>query len=981
MKRIWDLAPTKKWTWFVGFVLLSTQAFAQQSPSDIETLVSTNITTINLDGSSVMEAERTYKVVTEAGRSKLAYDTVNFNRATQTFQIVEAFVVNEGKKFPVESSRVAITALSQLGPGLNDYRQAVIPFPMLKVGSVATVKYKLTTKPRAGKIFSEAIAINNSSLAKREYYVFKSKGPISKYEENTGDYFLVENGRDSRTQENIVRLFPSPMAYSTEGVKVEQAVVFISNTDKWLDINKEISGKYNSALEMPLPSEFQAIVDEAKAMASPKEQIEFVTKRLTKMVAYSGDWSTAEGQIFPKGHEKVVKDGNGDCKDYSTSLAAMLRRLGYQSNVALSFRSQKYFGMERLKKMAAVPNLSVFNHAIVWAKDKAGKVWWLDPTNPLVIADMIATDILGNYALILDGKSGHVEFLPEKNVDETKVEISQEITINPDFSVSGTGTMKMDHSTYNSIAIAERSQGIEITKKIIDVTLNFGQQKKMELQKIEGDVPQYKFSYIGSQWIEKSGAQASSIKLVSPAALYLIQNRPKAEAGFGEPGTFEMKTVVKNTPLYDGVDGSCYVRSKWIDLDRVVRPVGNDIQITDSIRIKARYVSKQEASTDDFETTYFSLLDCAKSGNIVTLMDPKEKTQAFIELEAKKGPAVDKMTDADADKLDKLSGPVLLDYRSKKLIQYYTKKIEANPKDAMAYNLRSGHWLFLGYRSGDNYVPEHLDAAIQDIAKAIELSGTTIVGKMHFKKIKFLGFRGKQAEASTEFLKIYKAIPNDFYTALSAILIGRKQKNYAYAEQWGKAVSMQNRTDDEKEAYYYQMQRLMSDQNKDEEAIKYQEKLVEADPNDPWQLHNLAVQYFYSKTPNIDRIIELETKALAIAEFGVARKLLADAYLSKAKNLQMSVGGREPASVSKAEELILTALKWDPSNLDGLVQLVQYYVNQTSLKRDKSYLTKAHPYVEKLLRDHSDKREALMTQMIYSSMQKVNFAAPPAGGK
>lgn len=80
-----------------------------------------------------------------------------------------------------------------------------------------------------------------------------------------------------------------------------------------------------------------------------------------------------QGSYIPRPVDAIVHDGFGDCKDKSTLLVAILRRLGVEAYPALTDAINGY-GLPDL-----LPSPNDFNHMIVLIRYD-GKDYWIDPT-------------------------------------------------------------------------------------------------------------------------------------------------------------------------------------------------------------------------------------------------------------------------------------------------------------------------------------------------------------------------------------------------------------------------------------------------------------------------------------------------------------------------------------------------------------------------------------------------------------------------
>ncbi len=368
-----------------------------------------------------------YRVTNDAGRTDLSIQRVFLNGSDTNFKLLEAYTLNSGKKSSTTSTSVKISALDLKTQGLTNYKQITVPFDSVKIGSNVHFKYQLIRKPILKTIFSDTRGFSSSTLAKTEFIKYTSDIPLHVLSEKFDDHFEVLQNHSAGKYFVTVR--PTPKAYSLLGIVQREALIYISTAKSWKDLREGLSPLYKKEWDVHLPEKLENITRLLKPSKDRSHQIEKVAEEIKKLIAYSGDWTTQQGRFQPSNLKKTLFRGKGDCKDFSTVMTAMLRDLGYEAYPLLTFRSETYLGESRIVKMAKMPNLGFFNHAIVWAKDPEGKVWWVDPTNSYVKSDVITSDILGNFGLLLDEKTTDILFLPKTNLQPSDFKFEHHLTL------------------------------------------------------------------------------------------------------------------------------------------------------------------------------------------------------------------------------------------------------------------------------------------------------------------------------------------------------------------------------------------------------------------------------------------------------------------------------------------------------------------------------------------------------------------------
>lgn len=903
-------------------------------------------THVKKDGSAIERVEEVDKALTEMGRSQLSIKKVHFHKSSDYFKLVEAYALTRGQKTTVKPTSVQFGDLKTSTPGgLSDLREATILFDNVKVGTEVHLVYDLLKRPYIGKLFSGAQTITNVVLAKKEEYTYASESPLLTYEQDFDQFYGVEK----KVVKGIhsIRFFPTQVAYGLSGKREARGTFFVTNAKNWSEVRKLEVTNFAQVLNQPLPESYQKIAKTAGSLSTPQEVFNKVAAELNKKIAYSGDWQTKAGKLQPKPMKETAASGKGDCKDYTVAMVAILRKLGYEAFPFLTFRSPEFVGPTILGKMSQVPVPGYFNHVIVHVLDKEKKSWWIDPTNPYVQAGTVTRDILGNFGLLLDEKSENAMFLPAKNPDSADSWIEQTLTFATDSSVSGTGFMKFTPSAYNSMAMFQRTYGNAGAEKIFAFLLNIASKSTtLHIVKSNPAEMRYDYSLHASDWAHEA-LKSKSFIVMHPATLLATRLRTFRSTELGELGLTTLVTHIKGEKLPDVARGQCFMRSRWADAERVITNEPDGIQIKDILKIKERFIPKSEANGDLYESFISDIAGCAQTSNLIVKLDSSLKTAEDLETEKEEGLPLDAMNDQEADRLYELEGPGQTRYVDLKLVRYYEKKLEKNPKDAQAEFRIGASIIGLGYLKGDIYVPAHLDEGLMHVDRALAIASPE-ESRYQARKVRFLIFRNKIPEAVSTFNDLHKKYPKSFDTFLAASELSVATRKHSFAEGWLKAGEALAKTPSEKKAFHRGMNKILSAQGRFAEAIPHQEALAKMNPKNAWAWHNLAALYFENQ--NYDKAIEFDKKALEIKEFGVAKRVLSDAYLEKYK--AQLPKATDPMRLkldlereAVGEELLLMATKYDPTNVDVLATLALFYWTKHSRTKDQMHLAKGKDYL------------------------------------
>lgn len=325
-------------------------------------------------------------------------------------------------------------------------------------------------------------------------------------------------------------------------------------------------------------------------------------------------------------------------------------------------------------------------------------------------------------------------------------------------------------------------------------------------------------------------------------------------------------------------------------------------------------------------------------------MDPSLKSPSDIAEDKKNGPLLEAMTDKDAEDLYKMPRIDKTNYLRTKLVRYYQNQLKKKPTPQL-YQRIGNSIIHMGYISADIFGTGYLEDGLEYYTKALSLATGVECYEILAEAIDHKINARKMTEAVVNFNEYYKANPKNFKSFALASKIASVHYKNAEAESWLKSGEKYAQTKDEKISLYKSYLDLFWDQKRHKEAIPYQEKVLALVPN-AWNYNNLAALHL--EVQNYDKVIELETKALSLMEFGMAKYVMSKAYVAKfimnASNLT-----RSPASNEEAVGFLQQAIKYDPRNTDALSSMAMYQAKEYLTKKDKSLLIKGKSYLDQAM--------------------------------
>ena len=202
------------------------------------------------------------------------------------------------------------------------------------------------------------------------------------------------------------------------------AWVDVSSVDSW----NEIVRWYDSLTRnrTRVTPRVQAIADSLAAIASSDSgRIHQVASFVKTQVRY-GDGSSWS-PFVPQAAATVLRDGEGDCKDQTTLVIALLRALGIEAR----------FALVNARSRATVPFLpsARFSHAIAQVRSREGQRYWIDPTANVLEFPNVPSQLEGVPALVVDPSNPQFCTIDTDSPSQDASSASIELTVAADGSL------------------------------------------------------------------------------------------------------------------------------------------------------------------------------------------------------------------------------------------------------------------------------------------------------------------------------------------------------------------------------------------------------------------------------------------------------------------------------------------------------------------------------------------------------------------
>lgn len=907
------------------------------------------------DGTYVSDEKISFRAQNEAGRTSLGIRDIAFSPDLTDVKVVEAYSKTAGRISKVNLKKIQVRSLSPGNLGMQNYKKYLIPYDNVKVGSRAYYHVKRRTKKSlvsGAAYMGYRYGLNVPELSSDVEIV--SALPlyvmlIDKY----GDLVVRQSKRGSK---HVVSIRTKHPIYKRHIIKKKSLmttgdvpIVYVSTTKNWKEIIAKVNPKYQQAINSPLPKQFQQIVQSANKLKDDVQKMNYVTAQVSKLIAYSGDWTDMNRMYFPRGHNQVVKSAKGDCKDFATSIAGILRKLGYDANVALVLSSSpkvRFYKDVGLDKLVPMPNY--FNHAITHVKLKSGKSLWLDGTRVAVDAEEIWPNIASSPALILSKNSQGISRVPEVGKGVSQYRLLR--TFEPASSKKGVWKGQVYIKGYDMVQLKEMQKlyGIHELNKQFPTLLLWGlesQDSKFILPKnvfnTSLNYAKFPFNIVGLNPFSDNANGDNFLYLsANPSLLKYFEASKETGVYFGPPTNVEVQTTYKGVTVIDPIDGECFVLSPWMTYERKVTTINKDTIVSEKIKTHKTLITKDEAKGDAYSYFQSNLASCLRSSKL-TAGNLSRAKQLISQLPDIKKLPIAKESFEQMVVYWKEAKPQLYTYSNLKMKRIAEEAIKANKKNYEARVHRAKAILQLGYLVGTKHTPEFKYFAHHELNKILmEAPG---FGKALAVRSKIFQLDNKYDHALADMTAAYKTDPeNPIYMNQIGVIYGDKG-NKKLANTWLAAGKSRATTKKQLRNYWDSLADVAWRFKDWKKYVEARKALVEMNPDSAWAYHNLSIAY--EMNGNFEDGIVSSKKAIAMMDFGAGRNQLANVLRKKAATLLEESNTEKVVTNKNLEKILLEAYKFDENDEWTYQQLVFIYVNRTIAEQESDWLDSADIYL------------------------------------
>ncbi|MGZ3696189.1 MAG: DUF3857 domain-containing protein, partial [Bdellovibrionota bacterium] len=549
---------------------------------------------IKKDGRYTVKAEREVEISKDSERQNMGLVRMTFDAHASELKILDAYTSNGKKHSFVRPEHIEIKPLASSGAGFDEQRQVTIAFPDVNVGSHIHYSYRREINTPAIKdFFSAQYSVGWGELQKGLSLRYESEVPLY-FELNDPEHLLETKEIRSKNLYTLEITLKAPVYKSLmeeEDTSMDAAAlpwVAVSTVANWHSFPTSTPAAYENILDKgELPPKFLAIYEKAKSGKTDVEKINLVTSELANTVRYVGDWVPVDGVFHPRPLQIVADTGFGDCKDFSTVTATILRKLSFDTHVAWTNRGTNL----------SLPPLSLptayFNHAIVYAK-KNGREFWVDPTNTTSFAQGIYDDISGREALVLDPSSLEIKKITDATEDGSTVNIEMNLY----FEANSISRAEGEFSLGGRSIIGMTGTGLRWEKAHLDYQLVSWLTDPGNL--LDWKLPPYDFSsrivkdfktkfQYRKRWNPVQTSAGPGLLVPSPPYIGQFQFRRGDRVSglyLADPKKWKrrIRFYGKKATLRD--QPSCEIKSKWLDFSRRFRMKGEVLELAEELAFK-----------------------------------------------------------------------------------------------------------------------------------------------------------------------------------------------------------------------------------------------------------------------------------------------------------------------------------------------------------------------------------------------------------
>lgn len=561
------------------------------------------------DGSYSIAGETKIKILNQQARNDLAQYRINYSEYREKMTILEAKIITNGVSYNVDTKNIEDQPLASQGAGFDRNRQILIAFPNLEIGSEVYIKYTIEAKSPLKNHFDYFDMIATSSFINNFNLNIDSEIPLYIIINDPKNVLQVKESKLNKNYNINIRLTKPvcDLVVNENGVSNYKQITWlsISSENNWLNFAKQMAQKYERVIEEKLPSLFLEIVKKVQDIPNEIDQINQAIALLNEKIQYMGDWRSFEGALFPRDLQTIANSQIGDCKDFTVSLGAILKNLGYKTQASLIHRSSTPF----INSLDVLPGFGVYNHAFLKAIDKNGKIYWLDPTNMIAMSQGIFADIANKSTLVLDSKNPLHTQTPQVDYSKSIINYEENMIFNKeDATISGSVWLvgsKASHLTGAKLSASDQMISDYLFGIISNKQLSQKDKKEISINsdltsRIVSDI-KVNYKYVTNILTKTNLGSAYRITNNAFGDILMDATDQILNLYIDSPCQYSLTTTLKDKKAQNLNKLNVEIDNKWIYYKLTCTQEGDDIKINKHYYNKVDIISSEELKTKEYK--------------------------------------------------------------------------------------------------------------------------------------------------------------------------------------------------------------------------------------------------------------------------------------------------------------------------------------------------------------------------------------------
>ena len=346
---------------------------------------------------------RTVIVHTERGVERYRQVTIAFHSQARPKILRARTLTPDGHSVDVPPSSIKFENPYANTPLFGDARQLVIRFPQVEPGAVldyAVETYR--TQPPFGDAWWDSYILGNGDPTVRVRY------ELDHPTEERAHFFTpgLPAPRVSKSDGRTVRIWERhglPSYRMSEARDSAVPGVFVSSMHTWADVDAWYDKLFRPQAKPTSTVAIQA-ARIGRAVTNRVDRIAAVYGYVEQNINYLGV-EFGIGAYKPRPAESTLARGQGDCKDMTALMVALLSELNIKAYPALVRPSDQGVFIPQH------PSPGQFSHVLLYVPHSEGD-FWLDATATLGTMHAIPKVLRGQLAFIVDGLGGRVLRIP-----------------------------------------------------------------------------------------------------------------------------------------------------------------------------------------------------------------------------------------------------------------------------------------------------------------------------------------------------------------------------------------------------------------------------------------------------------------------------------------------------------------------------------------------------------------------------------------